>query len=172
MADRGEKRRRPRHRFEGNCFNCGREGRRAEDWRSAKKIEKSGDALADKKSGGRRKSYICGSEEHFARKHCGLCRSQEHCTCGCEERGAEKGAMLATINMPANAKVGLVAATAGAAREDGKGEWDSDSGVSFHMFHIQAGMTAYKKAPAGTTVEVADGTILPVDGSTVGVDQG
>ena len=25
-------------------------------------------------------------------------------------------------------------------------------------------MTAYKKAPAGTTVEVAGGTILPVDG--------
>ena len=25
-------------------------------------------------------------------------------------------------------------------------------------------MTAYKKAPAGATVEVADGTVLPVDG--------
>ena len=25
-------------------------------------------------------------------------------------------------------------------------------------------MSAYKKTPAGTTVEVADGTILPVDG--------
>ena len=25
-------------------------------------------------------------------------------------------------------------------------------------------MTAYKKAPAGTTIEVADGAILPVDG--------
>ena len=34
-----------------------------------------------------------------------------------------------------------------------KEEWDSDSGAS-----------AYKKAPAGTTVEVPDGTILPVDG--------
>ena len=32
-------------------------------------------------------------------------------------------------------------------------------------------MTAYKKAPGGTTVEVADGTILPVDGfGTVEVD--
>ena len=30
-------------------------------------------------------------------------------------------------------------------------------------------MTAYKKAPAGTTVEVADGTILPVDG--FGIDE-
>ena len=39
------------------------------------------------------------------------------------------------------------------------------------MFHTQAGMTAYKKAPAGTTVEVADGTVLPVDGfGTVEVD--
>ena len=32
-------------------------------------------------------------------------------------------------------------------------------------------MTAYKKAPAGTTVEVADRTILPINGfGTVGVD--
>ena len=30
-ADRGEKNRRPRNRFEGNCFNCGRKGHRAED---------------------------------------------------------------------------------------------------------------------------------------------
>ena len=36
--------------------------------------------------------------------------------------------------------------------------------MSFHMFYTQAGMTAYKKAPAETTVEVADGTIFPVDG--------
>ena len=28
----------------------------------------------------------------------------------------------------------------------------------------KVGMTAYKKAPAGTTVEIADRTILPVDG--------
>ena len=32
------------------------------------------------------------------------------------------------------------------------------------MPHTQAGMTAYKKAPAETTVEVADGTILLIDG--------
>ena len=58
--------------------------------------------------------------------------------------------MLAKINVPANAEVGLVAATTGVARGDGKEEWDSDSGLSFHMFHTQAEMTAYKKAPAGT----------------------
>ena len=29
--------------------------------------------------------------------------------------------------------------------------------------HTQVGITAYKKVPAGTTVEVADGTIMPVD---------
>ena len=40
-ADRGEKKRRPRNRLEGNCFNCGRKGHRAGDRRSAKKkIEK------------------------------------------------------------------------------------------------------------------------------------
>ena len=39
-----------------------------------------------------------------------------------------------------------------------------------HMYR-QAGMTASKKAPAGTTVEVADGTILPVYGfGTLEVD--
>ena len=36
-ANRGEKKRGPRIRFEGNYFNCGRKGRRAEDCRSAKK---------------------------------------------------------------------------------------------------------------------------------------
>ena len=36
-ADRGEKKRRPRNRFESNCFNCRRKGHRAEDCRSAKK---------------------------------------------------------------------------------------------------------------------------------------
>ena len=32
------------------------------------------------------------------------------------------------------------------------------------MSHTQAGLTSYKKASAGTTVEVADGTILPING--------
>ena len=36
-TDRGAKSRRPRNRFMGNCFNCGRKGPRAEDGRSAKK---------------------------------------------------------------------------------------------------------------------------------------
>ena len=123
--DRGEKKRRPRNRFAGNCFNCGRKGHRAEDCRNAKKkIEKSGDAPADKKSGVRGKWYVCGSEEHFVHKHCGLCRSPEHRTRDCEERGAEKGAVLAKTNVPANAEVGLVVAMTGAARGDGKEEWD------------------------------------------------
>ena len=72
--------------------------------------------------------------------------------------------MLVKINVPFNYDVGLVAATIGAARGDGKGEWDSDSGASFHVSHTQAEMTAYKTAPGGTTVEVADEAILPVDG--------
>ena len=55
-ADCGEKKKRTRNRFEGNCFNCERKDHRAEDCRSAKKsIEKSENALADKKSGGRGK---------------------------------------------------------------------------------------------------------------------
>ena len=52
-ADGGEKNRRPHNRFNGNCFNCGRKGHRADDCRSAKKkIETSEDAAADKKGGG------------------------------------------------------------------------------------------------------------------------
>ena len=170
-ADHGEKKRRPRNRFEGNYFNCGRKGHHPEDCSSAKKIEISEDAPAGKKGGGRGKCYVCGSEEYFAYKDCGLCRTLDHRTRGCEEQRAKKGAMLAKTNVPANAEVGLVAATSGAARRDSKEEWNTDSGASFHMSHPQAGMTAYKKAPAGTTVEVADRTVLPVDGfGTVEVD--
>ena len=55
-------------------------------------------------------------------KHCGLCRSLEHRTHGCEERGTEKGAMLAKINVPANTEVVLVAVTTGAVRGDDEEE--------------------------------------------------
>ena len=41
-VDCGEKNRRLRNRFEGNCFSCGRRCHRAEECRSAKKIEKTG----------------------------------------------------------------------------------------------------------------------------------
>ena len=85
-ADRREKKRKPSNQFEGNCFNCERKGHRAEDCRSVKKkIEKSGDAAADKRGGGRGKCYTCRSEEHFSHKHCGLCRSLEQRTRGCEK---------------------------------------------------------------------------------------
>ena len=79
--------------------------------------------------------------------------------------------MLAKINVPASDEVGRVAATTGAAREGDEDEGDLDSGALFHMSHTQAGMTAYKNATAGTTVEVADGTILTVNGlGTIEVD--
>ena len=54
-ADRGEKKRRPRNWFEGHYFNWGRKNHRAEDCRSVKKVKKSEDVHADKKSGGRGK---------------------------------------------------------------------------------------------------------------------
>ena len=48
-ADHGqEKNRRPRYQFEGDRFNCGKKGHRAEECRGVKKkIEKSGDAAAN-----------------------------------------------------------------------------------------------------------------------------
>ena len=79
--------------------------------------------------------------------------------------------MLDKIHLPANAEVGLVAATTGAARRDGKEKWDSDSGASFQMSRTQARTIAYKKEPAGMIAEVADGTIMPADVcGTVGGD--
>ena len=88
-VDCGEKNRRPRNQFESNCFSCRKKGHRAEKCRSAKrKIEKSEDAPTDKKGGVRGKCYVCGSEEHFAHKYCGLCKSLEHRTRDCEKRGA------------------------------------------------------------------------------------
>ena len=112
-----EKNRRPYHKFDGNCFNFGKKGHRAGDCRNANKSEKSG-AADDKKGGGSGRYYICGSEEHLAHRHCGLYKSLEHRTRDCEERGAEKGAMLAKLTVPAVPEVRAVAAMVGAARGD------------------------------------------------------
>ena len=163
-ANRGKgKNRRPHHKFDGNCFNCGKKGHRAGDCRSAKKSEKSGAADDKKKGGGSGRCYICGNEEHLAHRHCGLCKSLEHRTRDCEERGAEKGAMLAKLTVPAVPEVRAVAAMVGAARGDRKEESESDSSATFYMLHTRAGMSAYEKASPGTIVEIADGNILPVD---------
>ena len=162
---RKAKNRRLHHTFDGNCFNCGKKGHRAGDCRSAKKkSEKSGTADDKKEGSGSGRCYTCGSEEHLAHRHCGLCKSLEHQTRDCEERGAEKGAMLAKVTVPVVPELRAVAAMVGAARSDRKEEWESDSGATFHMSHTRAGMSAYKKASPGMNVEIADGNILPVDG--------
>ena len=152
------------HKFDGNCFNCGKKSHRAGDCKSAKKKSEKSGAADDKKEGSSSgRCYICASEELFAHRHCGLCKSLEHRTRDCEERGTEKGAMLAKLTVPAVPEVRVVAAKVGTARTDRKGEWESDSGATFHMSHTRAGMSAYKKALPGTNVEIADGNILPVD---------
>ena len=123
-ANRGKgKNRRLHHKFDGNCFNCRKKGHRAGDCRSAKqKSEKSGAADDRKEGGGSGRCYICGSEEHPAHRHCGLCKSLEHRTRDCEERGPEKGAMLANLTVPVVPEVRAVAAMVVAARSDGKEE--------------------------------------------------
>ena len=149
-ANRGKgKNRRPHHKFDGNCFNCGKKCHRAGDCRSAKKSEKSGAADDKKRGGSSGRCYICGSEEHLAHRHCGLCKSLEHRTRDCEERGAEKGAMLAKLTVPAVPEVRAMAAMVGATRGDRKEEQESDSGAIFHRSHTRAGMSAYKKASRG-----------------------
>ena len=159
------KNRRLCNKFEGKCFNCGKKGHRAVDCRSTKKkSEKSGAAVERKEGGGGGRCYVCESVEHLAHKHCRLCRSLEHRTRDCEERGAEKGAMLAKLTAPAVPEVRAAAAMVGTARSDEKEEWESNSGATFHMSHTRAGMSDYKKASPGTSIETADGNTLPVDG--------
>ena len=87
-----------------------------------RRLKKSVDAAANKKDVGRGKCYVCGSEGHFAHKHCGMCKRLEHRTCDCEERGVEKGAMLAKMNVPAGSEVGLITATIEAAGGGGNEE--------------------------------------------------
>ena len=120
--------------------------------------------LPTKKGGGSGRCYIC-SEEHLAHRHCGLCKSLEHRTRDCEERGAEKGAMLAKLTVPAVPEVRAVAAMVGATRGDRKEEWELDSGATFHMSHTRTGMSAYKKASPGVTVEIATVTFYRWTGS-------
>ena len=143
-ANRGKgKNRKLHHKFDGNCFSCGKKGHRAGDCRSAKKkSEKSGAADDRKEGGGSGRCYFCGSEEHLAHRHCSLCKSLEHRTRDCEERGAEKGAMLAKLTVPVVPVVRKVTAMVGAARSDRKEEWESDSGATFHMSHTRTGMSA------------------------------
>ena len=62
----------------------------------------------------------------------------------------------------------------GAAHRGNKEKWKADSDPIFHLSHSCTRMTAYKKVSPGTTVEVANENILPVDGfgtSKVDLDQ-
>ena len=118
-VDRGEKKRKPRNRFEGNCLNCGRKGHRAKDGRSAKKRSKNQEIAANKKSGGRESATSVRVRRTLSINTV-ACRNLEHRTRNFVQREAEKGAILAKINVPVNAEVGLTAATTGAARGDGK----------------------------------------------------
>ena len=174
-ANRGKgKNRRPHHKFDGNCFSCGKKGHRAGDCRSAKESEKSGAPDDKKKHGGSGRCYICGREKHLAHRYCVPCKSLEHRTRDCVERGAEKDAMLAKLTVSAVPEVQTVVAMVGAARDDRKKELESDSSATFHISYTRAGMSAYKKRSPGTTVEVTHGNILPVDGferTEVNLDQ-
>ena len=89
-------------------------------------------------------------------KHCGLCKHLEHRTHECDERGAEKGAILTKLNVLAKSEVKLMTTMMKAARGGSKEEWESDSGARFHIFHAHAGMKSYKKASPGTMERLND----------------
>ena len=55
-----------------------------------KNSKKYGAADDNKEGGGSGRCYICGSEQHFAHRHCGLCKGLEHRTRDCEERGGKQ----------------------------------------------------------------------------------
>ena len=98
-------------------------------------------------------------------KNCGLYKRLEHQTRECEEREDEKGVMLDKLNGPTNSEVGPMAAMIGAACGGSKEKWESDFCATFHMSHIYAEMTVYKKASPRMTVKVTDGNILSEDGA-------
>ena len=113
---------RPHHKIDGNCFNCGKKDRRAGDCRSAKKSENPDLPTTSRRavtavgatSAGVRRTLRTGTVV-FARA---LSTGRDR-----EERGAEQGAMLAKLTMPAVPKVRAVAAMVGAAHGDRKEEW-------------------------------------------------
>ena len=72
--------------------------------------------------------------------------------------------MLVKLNVPANSDVEPIAAMMRAARRGSKEKFESESTKTFYRSNTRAGMAAYKKPSPETTVEVADGKILPVDG--------
>ena len=72
--------------------------------------------------------------------------------------------MLAKLNVPTNSELGPMAAMIGKAHSGIKEKWESGFDATFHMSHTRAGMSIYKKALPGTTVEVVDGNTLPVEG--------
>ncbi|CAN0128326.1 unnamed protein product, partial [Ascophyllum nodosum] len=100
------------------------------------------------------KCFNCGKKGHRAVD----CRSTKKKS---EKSGAAVERKEGGGGVP---EVRAAAATVGTARSDEKEEWESDSGATFHMSHTRAGMSDYKKASPGTSIEIADGKILPVDG--------
>ena len=90
----------------------------------------------------------------------------KHWTHECEERGADKGMMLAKLNVPAYSKVGPKVVMMRAARKGSKEECESDSGATFHLsmevsrpgptgYNDQAGMDGCHREYAGTFTEPA-----------------
>lgn len=86
------------------------------------KSENPGASDDDKKEERSGRSHIRGNEEHLARRHCRLWERLEHQTRDYEEREADRGAMLAKLNVPGNSEVGTMAERVGATRGDRKME--------------------------------------------------
>ena len=137
-------------------------GKRGSGRRRGGKDDKDGTASADR------------GDKKLHRLKCYSCKGP-HIQANCPEKskyaprpttgGKKGGGMLAKIRVDKPAGAGLWACNDTDATVSGSGErWISDSGATENMTPDPTGFEKYETAPPGRTVEMGDGTLLPVAG--------
>ena len=137
-------------------------GKRGSGRRRGGKTDKDGTASADR------------GDKKLHRLKCYYCEGP-HIQANCPEKskdaprpttGEKKGGgMLAKTRVDKPAGAGLWACDDTDATVSGSGErWISDSGATENMTPDPTGFERYETAPPGRTVEMGDGTLLPVAG--------
>ena len=137
-------------------------GKRGSGRRRGGKADKDGTASADRgdKKLHRLKCYYC--EGPHIRANCPEKSKDAPKPTTSEKKG---GGMLATAHVNKPAGGGLWACDDTDATASGSSErWISDIGVTENMTPDPTGFERYETAPPGCTVEMGDGTLLPVAG--------